>query len=122
MIRLVVVTAFLFSVLSTGLVVVKSRVQDMETQLTALQKDIKEDRTAIRVLKAEWSHLNDPERLKRLAETYLHLAPATSGQIASISALPFTEEAERPRMARQPAPAAQRSGTPPEVASRGVTP
>jgi len=116
MIRLIVVTAFLFSLLSVGLVAVKSRVQEMETQLATLKSDIKEDRTAIRVLKAEWSHLNDPARLKRLAETYLHLSPVTSGQIASITALPYAEPDETPRFAGEPQPA------PPEVASRRTAP
>ena len=83
MIRLLVVTAFLFSVLSVGLVAVKTRVQDMETRLATLQRDIRADRDAIRVLKAEWSHLNDPVRLKRLADAYLKLSPVTSAQIAS---------------------------------------
>lgn len=120
MIRLIVVTAFLFSLLSVGLVAVKSRVQDMETQLATLQSEIKEDRTAIRVLKAEWSHLNDPARLKRLAATYLHLAPVTTGQVASISALPYAEQDETPRFAGEQRPAPR--AVPPEVASRRTAP
>jgi len=120
MIRLFVATAFLFSLLSVGLVAVKSRVQEMETRLATLQSDIKEDRTAIRVLKAEWSHLNDPARLKRLAQTYLHLSPVTTGQIASISALPYADEAEAPRFAGEPRPAPR--PMPPEVASRRTAP
>ncbi|WP_337996132.1 cell division protein FtsL [Oleispirillum naphthae] len=120
MIRLFVVTAFLFSLVSAGLVAVKSRVQEMETRLAALQADIKEDRTAVRVLKAEWSHLNDPARLKRLAETYLHLSPVNSGQIASVSALPYAAPDEAPRLAGEPRPAPR--AAPPEVASRRTAP
>jgi len=123
MIRLIVVTAVLFSVISVGLVAVKTRVQEMETRLSMLQRDIKDDRDAIRVLKAEWSHLNDPARLKRLADTYLKLAPVNSAQIASIKALPFREDDATPRLAGQPArpskPAPQGA---PEVASRRTTP
>jgi cell division protein FtsL len=124
MIRLIVATAFLFSVISVGLVAVKTRVQEMETRLSMLQRDIKDDRDAIRVLKAEWSHLNDPTRLKRLAETYLKLAPVNSTQIASIKALPFRADDATPRLAGQPAPPArpaQPQGAP-EVASRRTTP
>jgi len=120
MIRLVVVTTLLFSILSAGLVAVKSRVQDMETRLATLQSNIKDDRTAIRVLKAEWSHLNDPARLKRLAQTYLHLSPVTSGQIASISALPYAEPDDTPRFAEEPQSAPK--SVPPEVASRRSAP
>lgn len=121
MIRLVVVTVFLFSVISVGLVAVKTRVQDMETRLSTLQREIKTDRDAIRVLKAEWSHLNDPSRLKRLAETYLKLSPVKSAQIASVNALPFAEETPQPRVAGQPGRAV-RPETPPEVASRRSAP
>lgn len=122
MIRLLVVTAFLFSVLSVGLVAVKTRVQDMETRLATLQRDIRADRDAIRVLKAEWSHLNDPVRLKRLADAYLKLSPVTSAQIASVKALPFaTPDQPETRAASQPARPAAPPG-PPEVASRRTTP
>lgn len=122
MIRLIVATAFLFSVISVGLVAVKTRVQEMETRLSLLQRDIRDDRDAIRVLKAEWSHLNDPSRLKRLAETYLKLSPVNTAQIASIKALPFREDDAAPRLAGQPArPAPQPQGAP-EVASRRTTP
>ncbi|SBV99833.1 putative Protein TonB [uncultured Alphaproteobacteria bacterium] len=122
MIRLLVVTAFLFSVLSVGLVAVKTRVQEMETRLSVLQRDIRSDRDAIRVLKAEWSHLNDPVRLKRLADAYLKLSPVTSAQIASVKALPFAApDAPEARTANQPARPVPPPG-PPEVASRRTAP
>ncbi len=121
MIRLAVITVFLFSVISVGLVAVKTRVQEMETRLSVLQRDIRSDRDAIRVLKAEWSHLNDPTRLKRLADTYLKLSPVTSAQIASVKALPFAAEEPEPRAAQQPARPSAPPG-PPEVASRRTTP
>lgn len=121
MIRLFVFTAIFFSLISVGLVGVKTRVQELEGQLTALQTDIKNDRTAIRVLKAEWSHLNDPTRLQRLSDAYLHMSPVTTKQIASINALPFADDA--PRVAERPAApqsapnrAARRAD--PELASR----
>jgi cell division protein FtsL len=123
MIRLIVFTAVLFSVISVGLVAVKTRVQEMETRLSLLQRDIKDDRDAIRVLKAEWSHLNDPQRLKRLAESYLKLAPVNTAQIASIKALPFREDDATPRLAGQPIrPANPQPQGAPEVASRRTTP
>jgi cell division protein FtsL len=120
MIRLFVATAILFSLVSAGLVAVKGRVQEMETRLATLQKGIQADRTAIRVLKAEWSHLNDPVRLKRLADAHLSLSPVNSGQIASVSALPFADEAASPRLAGRPAPAPRAAA--PEIASRRSAP
>jgi hypothetical protein len=120
MIRLFVVTAILFSLISAGLVAVKGRVQEMETRLVALQKGIQADRTTIRVLKAEWSHLNDPVRLKHLTDTHLTMVPVNPGQIASASALPFAEKDGSPLLAGQP-PAARRPAAP-EVASRRAEP
>ncbi len=122
MIRLIVITAFLFSMVSAGLVAVKARVQDMENRLASLQTGIKSDRTAIRVLKAEWSYLNDPVRLQRLADSHLHLVPAKSSQISSISALPFADGTVGPRVAGQPAPATIARPSAPEVASRRTAP
>ncbi len=123
MIRLFVVTTILFSLISAGLVAVKGRVQDMETRLVSLQKGIQTDRTAIRVLKAEWSHLNDPARLKHLSESHLSLVPVKPGQIAAAAALPFAEEGTAPRLAgEQTAPSAVRRPAAPEVASRRSEP
>lgn len=58
-----------------GLFMVKYRVQDLEEQLVELNRSIARDRTAIRVLRAEWSHLNEPARLKALANRHLGMAP-----------------------------------------------
>ncbi|MBT7943062.1 MAG: energy transducer TonB, partial [Alphaproteobacteria bacterium] len=57
--------------LSLTLFVVKYQVQDLEGELVAYNRSITDDRQAIHVLKAEWSHLNQPARLRDLAERYL---------------------------------------------------
>lgn len=123
MIRLALVTVFLFSVISVGLLVLKSEVQEMESDLAKLQESIKSDRKAIRVLKAEWSHLNDPTRIKRLASTYLKLSPVSTDQIAPLEALPYSATDTMPsRRADQPAPAPRKPQfelIAPEIASRG---
>ena len=60
MIRPAMLITFLLAVsLTLTLFVVKYQVQDMEDQLTRLNRSITEDKQAIHVLKAEWSHLND---------------------------------------------------------------
>lgn len=71
--------------LSLTLFVVKYQVQDMEDQLTGLNRSITEDKQAIHVLKAEWSHLNDPVRLKDLARRYLGLGALEARQIGAVS-------------------------------------
>ncbi|NWG47124.1 MAG: hypothetical protein HXY25_11340 [Alphaproteobacteria bacterium] len=42
----------------------------------------------IRVLKAEWSLVNQPDRLERLSEKFLDLAPLSAPQLVSLDALP----------------------------------
>ncbi|MAH83269.1 MAG: hypothetical protein CBB68_02755 [Rhodospirillaceae bacterium TMED8] len=65
-----------------GLFLVKYRVQGLEGRLDDLNREIARDREAIRVLRAEWSHLNEPERLRALADRYLGMKPLAVQQIA----------------------------------------
>ncbi len=69
--------------LSVALFSVKYQVQDLEEELVNLNKSIIEERQAIHVLKAEWSHLNNPERLQALAERHLGMKPVDPSQLAS---------------------------------------
>jgi len=67
---------------------VKYQVQDLEAELGAMERTIASDRRAIRVLKAEWSYLNNPARLRGLAERHLGLEPVKPGQYGGIDELP----------------------------------
>ena len=61
------------------------------TRVTELQQQIEDEREAIRLLKAEWSALNQPERLQRLVErynSYLQLQPLDVKQIVTPEELP----------------------------------
>lgn len=71
--------------LSLTLFTVKYQVQDMEDQLIGLNRSITGDRQAIHVLKAEWSYLNEPSRLKVLAERYLGMTAIDSRQVGTAS-------------------------------------
>ncbi len=51
-----------------GLYMLKYKVQDLEHDLVAKRVQIQRDRSAIRVLQAEWTYLNDPNRLRRLSD------------------------------------------------------
>ncbi len=85
-------TTALFLLLAIGVALVlfsvKYQVQDLEEELTTLDAAIHRDREAIHVLEAEWSHLNDPERLHALAETHLGLEPLHPGQVGTFDGLP----------------------------------
>ena len=68
-----VLFVLLAGALSLALFSVKYQVQDLEGELVDLNRSIKVEQQAVRVLKAEWSHLNNPERLRGLAERHLGL-------------------------------------------------
>jgi hypothetical protein len=74
-----------------GLFLLKHEVQTMESRLAEVRRGIFQDQQATHVLKAEWSYLNDPARLRDLAERHLALKPVRATQIISIDALPRRE-------------------------------
>lgn len=69
--------------------VIKNEVISLERELDEINKQIIEDQKEIHVLKAEWTHLNDPERLRTLSERYANLRPLRGEQIISFSAIPL---------------------------------
>lgn len=54
---------------------VKYEVQSLEDELRQLNADILHEQEQIHVLRAEWAHLNRPQRLEALAARYLDLVP-----------------------------------------------
>ncbi len=50
-------------------------VQRAEEKKVALERDIASSKEQIRMLQAEWVHLNRPERLEALANEFLDLVP-----------------------------------------------
>ncbi len=70
----------------------KNKVQELEKELNTINNNIQEDIKAIHVLKAEWSHLNNPTRLRKLASKHISLNPIQAEQIINYSALPFNYE------------------------------
>ncbi|MHA1597219.1 MAG: cell division protein FtsL [Alphaproteobacteria bacterium] len=70
--------------LSVALFSVKYQVQDLEQELSGLNRSITSERKSIHVLKAEWSHLNNPERLDRLARKHLGMKPIVPAQMKTI--------------------------------------
>jgi hypothetical protein len=57
-------------------------------QLTKLKQHVQKEREAIAVLKAEWQHLNRPDRLQMLSERHLSLQPLVSTQLARFADIP----------------------------------
>ena len=75
-----------------GSSVLKNKVQILERRLIAINTNIQKDIENIHVLKAEWSHYNTPERLRKLAYNQLSLENAKPEQIINYSALQFDYE------------------------------
>ncbi len=77
-----------------GSSVLKNRVQVLERKLATINSNIQNDIAQIHVLKAEWSHYNTPDRLRKLASEQLSLENAKPEQIINYSALHFNYEDE----------------------------
>ena len=103
--------AILAAAAGTSLFMLKYEVQTQEQRLSGLRKDIVETKESIHVLKAEWSYLNDPSRLREQAERHLGLHPLKPSQIVNIASLPMNDRQSgdapvaQSQIAPQPAPA-----------------
>ena len=92
---------FLFCALiaCAGMFILKYQVLDKEEQLAALQRNIIQNQRTIHVLKAEWTHLNDPERIRLLIAGHTTLNVIKSNQIIELEDVAFKEA---PLPARKP--------------------
>lgn len=83
-----------------GLYLVKWEVRDLKQENTLLNAQIMQKEREIRVLQTEWAYLNRPERLKKLAELHLELAPMGGQQMAEFDSFrlpgPMQESAVTP--------------------------
>lgn len=82
--------ALLATIAGAGLFLLKYQVQAEERHLKEVRKDIVGTEQSIHVLKAEWSYLNDPIRLREEAERHLAMHPMRANQIVSIDSIPMT--------------------------------
>jgi cell division protein FtsL len=85
-----IVTLFLVGclvALSFVIYEVKHDTREMEEKVAALRLGIRKERDSIAILRAEWSHLNNPERIERLARKHLGLAPVQARQMMTFAEL-----------------------------------
>ena len=85
--RTTAATLIVAAALSVALFSVKYRVQDLEAELNGVNRAIVAEKRSIHVLHAEWSHFNDPERLRRLATQYLKLGPVAPNQLTNLDSM-----------------------------------
>ena len=92
MMRPLYIAAFVVAAMLTyGLYSMKYEVQRLESKLLSLQTELGSERESLLVLRAEWSYLNSPERLQKLAVRHLELTPVSLHRIAALNRLPLKE-------------------------------
>ena len=74
---------------ATALFLLKNEVQRLEAAVRTERAAILAEHKTIEVLEADWSALNSPVRLARLARGHLDLAPLTPIQTQRIEAIPL---------------------------------
>ena len=70
--------------LAYGIYQVKYEARALDERITTLHTEIEDERDALAVARAEWSLLNRPERIERLAKKYLELAPTQPRQLVIV--------------------------------------
>ena len=98
----VVLVLFLIGVgLTVGLYYVKTRAQSARAEALRLEAQLEAEHAAILVLQAEIAHLENPERLQKLAMTELNLSPIKTDQFLAPDQvemrLPTKSESENAR-------------------------
>ncbi len=124
--------ALLAIIAGVAMFMVKYEVQSLEEDLVRANRQIRADRAQIHVLQAEWAYLNEPGRLRDLAEKHLGLKTVEPTQIISLAALPPRRDmgaGDGETMVGQDTPVPSRKPRPPmpqrpgaELASSRVSP
>lgn len=85
-----ILSAVLAGAVGVGLFFIKHEVKEQEARLSALNEEVLRNQEVIHVLKAEWSYLNDPARLRALSEKFLSMKVMGPSQIATLNTLPVS--------------------------------
>ncbi len=89
---------------AVGLFTVKYKVQDLEERIDRTNQKIIESQKATHILKIEWAHLNEAERIERLALKHLHLEQTAIRQVARLDTLKQQKDSSPRREAPLPSP------------------
>ena len=88
---------------AVGLFAVKYRVQDLEEKIDRTNQKIIESQKATHILRVEWAHLNEADRIEKLAQKHLKLEPANIRQVTRLDYLKSDSTQQR-RDPPQPSP------------------
>lgn len=104
-VRLVEVWAIgLLAVLVFGVYLTKTFAGREATEITRTQAQIEDETTRIRLLKAEVAYLEQPERIERLSQLYLHLAPMSGKRETDAEGISDLVHKPAPQPEAAPAP------------------
>jgi len=76
-----------FFVLALGVYMVKAGAGRDRAQIAQIERQILVEQTRLRLLRAEVAHLEQPERIERLATAYLGMAPTSPKHEATVETL-----------------------------------
>ncbi|RCK49914.1 hypothetical protein TH25_12980 [Thalassospira profundimaris] len=96
-----IMTAFWFVMtvlIGVGTYWISHEVERLERRYAAIQSEILDEQESIHVFQAEWSYLNSPARIEKLAKEYLKLQQIQPLQMASIDNIPTDTDAKRYRL------------------------
>jgi hypothetical protein len=75
-----------------GLYRMENQIREMEQRLLETNRALLRSQQAIQVAHAEWSYLNQPARLERLARQNLQLVPLLPSQIGRLEDVPLRDQ------------------------------
>jgi hypothetical protein len=89
MIRILNFVSFAFAALCClALYHLSEQTRVARVRLSVVERQIVEDRDAIKVLQADWERVSEPSRIHALAQTQLGLADTAAVAVASLDLLP----------------------------------
>lgn len=71
---------------------VKYEVQALKAQIVQVTLEMEQERELLHVEAAEWSYLNRPDNLQKMADKYLGGKNVTVEQVAEVTALAFPKQ------------------------------
>jgi hypothetical protein len=87
--RMILLVSVLTAILGTTLYQIKIGIDQRESELLALERDIRSTEREIAVLEAEWAHLSRPERVLELSNRLLEMQPIPEDRVLPIDAIPM---------------------------------
>lgn len=79
----------LLLIVSAGVYNIERRVESLRSELKAINQQLIKDKERMHVLRAEWSYLNQPERIDTMAQEHLELNAMDISQVKIIEDIPL---------------------------------